>query len=299
MDNITHTLVGAALAEAGLKKRTALASATLMIGANFPDIDVIAVPLGDSLAWRRGITHGFLALVILPVVLAWLMVWYDRTVRRRRHPNAAPADFGQLVLLSAIAILTHPTLDFMNTYGMRWLMPFVNKWFYADGFFIVDLYLLLALAAGVALSRRLGRGGPARWALAGLVAYATGMLLVTGLGRAVVQSRFPGTRIMVSPVPLQPWKRAVLVDDGETYQFGGYSLGGDVVIDPNSLAIGGADPAVALARAAPEAQGFVKWARFPFYRVSREGSETVVRMGDARYTGVAGRGWATAEVRLP
>ena len=36
-----------------------------MIGANFPDIDVIAVPLGDSLTWRRGITHGFLALTIL------------------------------------------------------------------------------------------------------------------------------------------------------------------------------------------------------------------------------------------
>ena len=299
MDNITHTLVGAALAEAGLKKRTALASATLMIGANFPDIDVIAVPLGDSLTWRRGITHGFLALAILPVVLAWVLVWYDRKVRLRRHPEAVPADFRQLVLLSAIAILTHPALDFMNTYGMRWLMPFVNRWFYADGLFIVDLYLLLALSAGVLLSRRLRHSGPARWALTGLVVYTTGMLLVTGLGRAVVQSRFPGTRIMVSPVPLHPWKRSVLVDDGESYLFGGYTLGGDVVMDPNSLAIGWADPAVARARAAPEAQGFVKWARFPFYRVVREGSETVVRMGDARYTGVAGRGWATAEVRLP
>ena len=39
-------MVGAALAEAGLKRRTPLASATLMIGANFPDIDVVAVPLG-------------------------------------------------------------------------------------------------------------------------------------------------------------------------------------------------------------------------------------------------------------
>ena len=64
MDNICHTLVGAALAEAGLKRRTALGSATLMIAANFPDIDVIAVPLGHSLGFRRGITHGIPALVI-------------------------------------------------------------------------------------------------------------------------------------------------------------------------------------------------------------------------------------------
>src|SRR5688500_4342461 len=67
VDNICHTLVGAALAEAGLKRRTALGSATLMIAANFPDIDVIAVPLGHSLGFRRGITHGIPALLLLPV----------------------------------------------------------------------------------------------------------------------------------------------------------------------------------------------------------------------------------------
>ena len=145
MDNLTHTLVGAALSQAGLKRRTALASATLMIGANFPDIDVIAVPLGDSLTWRRGATHGFLALAILPFVLAWLMQWYDRGVRLRRNPAAAPADFRQLLLLSAISISTHPTLDFMNTYGVRLLMPFDGTWFYGDALFIIDPWVWLAL----------------------------------------------------------------------------------------------------------------------------------------------------------
>ncbi|HYC53210.1 MAG TPA: metal-dependent hydrolase [Gemmatimonadaceae bacterium] len=299
MDNITHTLVGAALAEAGLKKRTPLASATLMIGANFPDIDVIAVPLGESLAWRRGATHGFLALLILPFVLAWLMRWYDRAVRLRRNSGAPPADMRQLVLLAAIAILTHPTLDFMNTYGMRWLMPFVDKWFYADGLFIVDLYLMIALAAGVVLARRRKTEEPARFSLVFLVAYVTAMLTITGLGRLQVQNRFPGTRIMVSPLPLTPWTRAVLVDDGSSYQYGRFGLGTGVTMERETLPIGSADPAVAAAREAPEAQAFLKWARFPFYRVSREGSDTVVRMGDARYTGVAGQGWATAEVRLP
>src|SRR3954464_11342229 len=103
VDNITHTLVGAALAEAGLKRRTALGAATLMIGANFPDIDVIAVPLGKGIEWRRGTTHGFLALAILPFLLAWLIALWDRRVRRRREPEAPPADFRQLVILAAIA----------------------------------------------------------------------------------------------------------------------------------------------------------------------------------------------------
>jgi hypothetical protein len=43
MDNLCHTLVGAALGEAGFKRRTRFASATLMIASNLPDIDVLGL----------------------------------------------------------------------------------------------------------------------------------------------------------------------------------------------------------------------------------------------------------------
>src|SRR5918999_3871619 len=88
MDNVCHTLVGAALAEAGLKRRTALGAATLMIGANFPDIDVLAVPFGHSVDFRRGWTHGVLALVVLPFVLAVVMFAWDRSIAARRTAHA-------------------------------------------------------------------------------------------------------------------------------------------------------------------------------------------------------------------
>jgi len=299
MDNLTHTLVGAALAEAGLKRRTALASATLMIGANFPDIDVVAVPLGASLTWRRGPTHGFLALAILPFVLAWLMQLYDRRVRLRRTPDATPADFRQLLILSALSIFTHPTLDFMNTYGMRWLMPFVDKWFYADGLFIIDLWLWIALLVGVVWARRAKWPRPARVALAFLVTYIVVNLGITELGRREVGRQYPGTRYMVGPPPVRSWGREVVVDDGRVYRFGTYAPGRGLQMGVNSLAKGDDDPAVAVARRDPAVQGFVRWARLPFYRVHRDSTGTVVRMGDARYTGVAGLGWASAQVRLP
>ena len=299
MDNLTHTLVGAALAEAGLKRRTALASATLMIGANFPDIDVVAVPLGASLTWRRGPTHGFLALAILPFVLAWLMQVYDRRVRLRRTPDATPADFRQLLTLSAISIVTHPTLDFMNTYGMRWLMPFVDKWFYADGLFIIDLWLWIALIVGVVWARRAKWSRPARAALGFLVVYMVLNLGITELGRREVGRRYPGTRYMVGPPPVRSWGREVVVDDGPVYRFGTYGPGRGLQMGANSLLKGDDDPAVAVARRDPRVRGFVRWARLPFYRVHRDSAGTVVLMGDARYTGVAGLGWASAQVRLP
>ncbi len=300
MDNLTHTLVGACLAEAGLKKRTPLGAATLMIGANFPDIDVIAVPLGMGIEWRRGITHGFLALAILPFVLGWLMLQWDRRVRARRQPELPRADFRQLVILSAISIATHPTLDFMNTYGVRWLMPFVDRWFYADGLFFVDIWLFVALLAGVLLSRRRGTPQPARIALGVLAAYTTCMLVVTGLGRSGISQSFPGRRIMVAPVPVIPWQRDVLIEDGDVYLQRSWRLFGELGPGgfPMPRYLGMArpdDPSLQAARRLPRVAGFLGWARFPIYSVVRDASGTRVRVSDARYGG----DWATVQVTLP
>ena len=300
MDNITHTLVGAALAEAGLKKRTALGAATLMIGANFPDIDVAGLLFPNSIDFRRGITHGFPALLVLPFVLAGLMLLYDRQVRLRRHPGAAPADFRQLTILSAVAIWTHPTLDYMNSYGMRWLMPLVNRWYYADGLFIVDIWLMLSFIAAVVLSRRMASTRPARVVLAATAAYIVGMLWVTERGRGrVIAEGDPEVPFMVAPTPLVPWHREIIVPSGGSYRFGRYRLGQPVEWSPNSLTVGLGDPAAVAARAAPEAQGFLNWSRFPFYRVERGADGTLVRIADARYVGESGRGWASVVVRLP
>ena len=55
MDNLAHSLVGAWMGEAGLKRKTPLATLTLVLGANLPDIDGITV-LGNpdtSLLLRR------------------------------------------------------------------------------------------------------------------------------------------------------------------------------------------------------------------------------------------------------
>jgi inner membrane protein len=300
VDNITHTLVGAALAEAGLGKRTALGAATLMIGANFPDIDVAGLISPNSIDIRRGITHGFPALAILPFALAWLMYQYDRRVRLRRHPGEKPADMRQLVLLSALSIWTHPVLDFMNIYGMRWLMPVVNRWYYADALFIVDVWILLALGVSVMWSRRRRTPLPARVALAATSAYVVIMLGITELGRRAFAEEYRFHRYMVGPTALSPWSREILADAGFEYRFGTYTPWGGARLGDAAITVGDtADPTVVAARAAPEARGFLNWARFPFYRISRTDSGTVVRIADARYVGPSGFGWASVLVRLP
>lgn len=181
MDPLAHTLVGASLAETGLRRATPLATATLVLGANAPDIDILAAFQGRdaSLGFRRGITHGVLAMMVLPIVLTGLMLAWDRWVRRRSRPEAEKARAGPLFVLALLSILTHPALDWLNTYGVRLLSPFDGRWFYGDSVFIIDPWLWLLMAAPVVLARTSGKLSAAGFLVLGCA--ATGLITATEL----------------------------------------------------------------------------------------------------------------------
>lgn len=181
MDNLAHTLVGASLAESGLKRWTPLGTAALVAGANLPDVDALVSFWGQdaALLHRRGWTHGVLALALQPFLLAGLLLAYDRWVRRRRQPDQPPARLGPLVALSAIAVLSHPLLDWLNNYGVRWLMPFDGRWFYGDALFIVDPWFWAVGAAAPVLAHSATWRGKLGWSLLGLLTSA--VVLVPGM----------------------------------------------------------------------------------------------------------------------
>jgi inner membrane protein len=290
-----------------------LATATLLIGANLPDLDSFAYAWGDTtaLAFRRGWTHGLLAMAVLPAALAGAMIAYDRLVRRRRRSGAEPARFGALLLLAAVSILSHPLLDFLNTYGVRFLMPFSGRWFYGDALFIVDPWVWIALAAGIFVSRRLRRRGRPRpgapsvaaLVLAGL--YAAAMIASGLAGRRVVEeaarrSGLDAERLMVSPVQVNPFRRLVLLDLGDRYLYGRLELR-----SPPAVALGGPEvqkqtdlPFSRAAARTREGRKFLSWSRFPAYAEEKSEGRTRVRIYDARYPGPGGF-WASILVEVP
>ena len=178
MDNLTHSLVGAALSKAGAERTTPLATATLVLAANAPDVDMLAYVHGEyfALSFRRGITHGIPAMIVWPFVLVGLALAWDRWVRRRRDPDAPPVRAGPLLAWSAVAVLTHPVLDWMNTYGMRLWLPLDGSWSYGDALFIIDPWIWLVLGGTVFLSAEPGRRGRGGWG--GLGALCTALVLV-------------------------------------------------------------------------------------------------------------------------
>jgi inner membrane protein len=309
MDPVAHTLAGAALAKAGLQRHTPLAVPTMLIGANLPDVDVAAYWWGETaaLAFRRGWTHGVLAVALLPIGLTALMLAWDRWVRRAREPAAAPASPRALLLLGGVAVASHPLLDLLNVYGIRLLMPFSDRWFYGDVLFIVDPWVWLVLAAGALLARRRGRPAPARIALA-LVGCYVGAMGLSGLEsrRLVMRAAADDGRfiqgMMSAPVPVTPFRRWVVLDGGGGYRVGEFHwLRTPHIRYPEMVTLprGEGHPAVAALERQPHARDFLTWARFPVFRVRERPGRAIVDIIDARYAVDADAAFGALTVFVP
>jgi len=185
MDPLTHSLVGAALAQSS-RRRLGLAEASaLLIGANLPDLDAFTYFVSQDLAFgfRRGWTHGPAGVVAGALLLAGALLAIDRFVRVRWGSGATGPPFVVLLRLAAIATASHPLLDWLNTYGVRFLMPFSDRWFYGDALFIIDPWIWLLLGGAVFLSRdAIGVLEGLGWAALTLLTSA--LMLMTGMAPA-------------------------------------------------------------------------------------------------------------------
>lgn len=309
MDNLTHSLVGAAMGRAGLARGRALAMPALVIGANLPDVDVLGLPFGLNLGFRRGITHGLLALGLWPFVLAVLLLAWDKW-RRRRDPARPVPDPRALLLAATAGVLSHPLLDWFNTYGMRWLSPFSDRWFYGDTWFIIDPWVIGILLGALWMTRaphgRPPRARPAAVGLLLVAGYAVAMWAGSVGGERLVRRELAGLgfpeprQVMVAPVPLNALVRDVVVDDGRAYRRTRLVPGKPVALPPGPAIAHGLE-GLDLAAVAADPQGgqFLRWSRFPFARVDTLRDRLVVTLDDARYTGPGGRSFARTVVTLP
>jgi inner membrane protein len=285
MDNLCHTLAGAAFGEAGLKQRTRYGNATLMIASNLPDLDVL-IFLTDStgFAFRRGWTHGILAQAALPVALATLL-WGIGRARRR------DIRFWWLLALSYIGVLSHVFLDYLNNYGVRLLAPFDWTWFYGDALFIADVVLWTVFGAGIWLARRRRAPVLARGALLFAAGYIVAALISTHIARGIVaeawrnlRGREP-VRVMVGPVPLTPFTRVVIVDDGDRYEVGRFRWWDQSVVF-EVMTLPKNDSAPEVARAREQSTGvreFLVWARFPAWTLTPVAAGVQVTVFDLRF----------------
>ena len=139
------------MGRAGLNRKTALATLTLTLAAEAPDLDVLGRFGGPAFgfAHHRGFTHSFLGVPLCEaVVIAFVYRIWRLRGRRTRDPNLPPR-WGILFLYACLAGFSHILLDFTNNYGVRPFWPFSGRWYSWDIVFIIEPVMLVLLVLGL------------------------------------------------------------------------------------------------------------------------------------------------------
>src|SRR5271155_1310091 len=139
------------MSRAGLNRKTALATATLTLAAEAPDLDVFSRIGGSAfgLNHHRGFTHSFLGVPIVAIaVVGFIYLLWRLRGRKTRNPSLAPR-WGLLFAYACLAGLSHILLDYTNNYGVRPFWPFSERWYSGDIVFIFDPILFGLLLLGL------------------------------------------------------------------------------------------------------------------------------------------------------
>jgi inner membrane protein len=139
------------MGRAGLNRKTALATLTLTLAAEAPDLDVLSRFGGPAFgfAHHRGFTHSFVGVPLdAAVVVGFVyLIWLFRS-RKLKDPSLPPR-WGLLFLYACLAGLSHILLDFTNNYGVRPFWPFSERWYSWDIVFIFEPVLFAFLLLGL------------------------------------------------------------------------------------------------------------------------------------------------------
>lgn len=279
MDNLTHSLTGLLLSRTGLGKLSPAGTSMILVGANLPDADAVVALWSGSLGYleyHRHITH---ALIMAPVLGLLTALAFSRIKGWRLWPAWA---------LATVGTASHILLDLLNNYGVRIWLPWSDRWVAADLFMVIDPWVLavLLLCVLAPLLSRLVAGeiggrppaSPGRgWALTGLLSvalWAGGRWVLHERAIETLQSRVYGrsespVRIAAWPTPWNPfvWRGYVATE----LNWRLYNLNLRQTFDPEDGAVY-AKPvdarAVMAAGQTPEAQAFLRFARFPVWRIT-------------------------------
>ena len=139
------------MGRAGLNRKTALATLTLTLAAEAPDLDVIGRFWGRAFGFEhhRGFTHSFLGVPLdAAVVVAFVYLVWRLRKRKTKDPNLPPR-WGVLFLYGCLAGLSHILLDYTNAYGVRPFWPFSEKWYSWNIVFIFEPVMFGLLLLGL------------------------------------------------------------------------------------------------------------------------------------------------------
>ncbi|MBV8807435.1 MAG: metal-dependent hydrolase [Acidobacteriaceae bacterium] len=302
MDNITHSLTGLALSRAGLKQFSPRATALLILSANAPDVDIVALRGGALryLEMHRGYTHSLLCLPLM----AALCVLVIAAASRRKLP------WMRAWLLCCLGLGSHLLLDWTNSYGIRALLPFSSRWFHSDLNGLYDVWILAVLIFAALwplftglVSREIGARTPggrgsAWFALLFFVFFDIARFILHGRAIDQLESRLygdaPAIRAAALPDSFTPLTWTGVVEGAEAYRLLDINVTGQLdLATAETFYKPTVTPALEAVNTTPPFRYFRYFARFPVWSelpvTTSSGEYRRFDLSDLRF-GAPGRG---------
>ena len=163
MDSITQAMLGAVTAQLGFRQRIGRdASWVAALAAYSPDVDSFVAPLarhmgydvGDmsGMVFHRGLGHSLMMVPVIALIFAALW-WFIRRklLRKNTQDNRHPPTFRLLYACTFVAVLSHPLLDLLTSYGIQLFAPITSGRYAIDTVAIIDVFyssiLIITLVA--------------------------------------------------------------------------------------------------------------------------------------------------------
>ncbi len=294
------------MARAGFNRRTALATATMTLAAEAPDLDVLGRFRGPvfSFAHHRGFTHSFLGLVPVCTLVVGVIYLVWRVRGRKTNLPDLPPRWGMLFLFAYIAGLSHILLDFTNNYGVRPFWPLWEKWYSWDIVFIAEPVLWAALILGLVVPWLAGlvdqeigaRRKSPRGRTAAIVALAAMVLLwvvrdfehrraVHALEARSYQQADP-LRVSAYPTYINPFKWYGVVETRDFFALAEVNALTPEVDPDASMEVRNKPPETQTTLAAKESylgRVYLDWAQFPVTETEETQAGYLVRFFDLRF----------------
>jgi inner membrane protein len=293
MDTITHGFAGSVLSRSASDRLHARVA--LLLGAvagMFPDADYFFLHGRlDYLANHRGWSHSFVYLPLFALGLALAA----RAVFRK-------SSLWTLWIFAGVGIASHIVLDWITSFGTMFFVPFSRRRYSLDWVFILDPFftaiVLLGLVLSIAWRARSRQVAVASSVL--LAAYVTFCAVLHHRALATwraLDHPAPGATVAALPQFLSPFRWLALTEEGSEvhaafFDIGPFAKGSENPQPPVKMSQlfsslsdyyppparariqkftqASESPALAAARALPDARIYLAFARFPLVTVRAE-----------------------------
>jgi len=276
MDPVTHSLAGATIYNLGFRQKSALA--VLLLASVAPDFDYITRFWGIDmfLRYHRGISHGILALLVVPLIIG-LIFGYRK-------------GFLFYSFVAFLGYAAHLLMDLTNQYGTRILSPLDWQQYSLDLLFIIDPYITIGLVLLVILCK-FNKKRATAIALITIVlvlAYTAGRYYLQGKTRDFLRERLDEETYKICPLPNDFLRWWFITQSGNEIKVGFADLFTKRICIQEVYRINDKDPDIERSMDTRVVKNFLYFARYPYAEVKRDDEKLTVVWRELSYSFITG-----------